>query len=58
MADLTNEKLIGNGSFSVVFQATMVETGQIVAVKKVLQDNRFKVELKCDTRLAVYCSHP
>ncbi|EKX47114.1 hypothetical protein GUITHDRAFT_94045 [Guillardia theta CCMP2712] len=39
---LTDEKVIGNGSFGVVFQAKLVETGEIVAVKKVLQDKRFK----------------
>ena len=37
------ERVIGNGSFGVVFQATVVETGEIVAIKKVLQDRRFKV---------------
>jgi hypothetical protein len=26
-----------------VFQATVVETGEVVAIKKVLQDKRFKV---------------
>lgn len=36
------ERVIGNGSFGVVFQATVVETGEIVAIKKVLQDKRFK----------------
>jgi len=36
------ERIIGNGSFGVVFQATVVETGEIVAIKKVLQDKRFK----------------
>lgn len=36
-------QVIGNGSFGVVFQATLVETGENVAVKKVLQDKRFKV---------------
>jgi glycogen synthase kinase 3 beta len=40
--NLTGERVIGNGSFGVVFQATVVETGEIVAVKKVLQDKRFK----------------
>ena len=40
---LSNEKVIGNGSFGVVFQATLVETGETIAVKKVLQDKRFKV---------------
>eukprot|EP00301_Raphidiophrys_heterophryoidea_P020353 c506_g1_i1.p1 GENE.c506_g1_i1~~c506_g1_i1.p1 ORF type:complete len:382 (+),score=56.22 c506_g1_i1:397-1542(+) len=36
------ERVIGNGSFGVVFQATVVETGEVVAIKKVLQDKRFK----------------
>ena len=39
----TNYKVIGNGSFGVVFQAKLVETGDLVAIKKVLQDKRFKV---------------
>ena len=36
------ERIIGNGSFGVVFEAKVVETGEIVAIKKVLQDKRFK----------------
>jgi len=36
------ERIIGNGSFGVVFQATVVSTGDVVAIKKVLQDKRFK----------------
>lgn len=36
------EHIIGNGSFGVVFQATVEETGEVVAIKKVLQDKRFK----------------
>jgi glycogen synthase kinase 3 beta len=36
------ERIIGNGSFGVVFQASVIETGEIVAIKKVLQDKRFK----------------
>lgn len=38
-----NTKIIGNGSFGVVFQAKITETGECAAVKKVLQDKRFKV---------------
>ncbi|KAG0223699.1 CMGC/GSK protein kinase [Mortierella sp. GBAus27b] len=37
-----NYKMIGNGSFGVVFQAKMVHSGDDVAIKKVLQDKRFK----------------
>src|SRR4051812_30149791 len=36
------ERVIGNGSFGVVYQATVIETGETVAIKKVLQDRRFK----------------
>ena len=36
------QRIIGNGSFGVVFEAKVVETGKIVAIKKVLQDKRFK----------------
>lgn len=38
----TDTKVIGNGSFGVVFQATLCDTGELVAIKKVLQDKRFK----------------
>ncbi|CAD7704729.1 unnamed protein product [Ostreobium quekettii] len=38
----TTEKVVGNGSFGVVYKASCVETGQTVAIKKVLQDRRFK----------------
>lgn len=41
--EMTDMKVIGNGSFGTVYQATLVKTGQTVAVKKVLQDKRFKV---------------
>mmetsp|Transcript_13919 Transcript_13919/g.44136 ORF Transcript_13919/g.44136 Transcript_13919/m.44136 type:complete len:451 (+) Transcript_13919:478-1830(+) len=36
------ERVVGNGSFGVVFQAICLETGESVAIKKVLQDKRFK----------------
>ena len=39
----TDTKVIGNGSFGVVYQAKLVETNELVAIKKVLQDKRFKV---------------
>lgn len=43
----TDTKVIGNGSFGVVYQAKLCDTGEMVAIKKVLQDKRFKVR---DTR--------
>eukprot|EP00879_Flechtneria_rotunda_P002288 GHRR01002481.1.p1 GENE.GHRR01002481.1~~GHRR01002481.1.p1 ORF type:complete len:428 (+),score=129.87 GHRR01002481.1:111-1394(+) len=38
----TTERIVGNGSFGVVYQATCLETAETVAIKKVLQDKRFK----------------
>lgn len=35
-------KVIGNGSFGIVYQAKLTDTGEHVAIKKVLQDKRFK----------------
>lgn len=42
----TDTRVIGNGSFGVVFQAKLIETSELVAIKKVLQDRRFKVRTK------------
>lgn len=39
----TDTRVIGNGSFGVVYQAKLCDTGEMVAIKKVLQDKRFKV---------------
>ena len=41
----TNCKVIGNGSFGIVFQARLLDEpgNQDIAIKKVLQDKRFKV---------------
>ena len=39
----SNNKVIGNGSFGVVFQAKLIPSGDYAAIKKVLQDKRFKV---------------
>ncbi|RWS07773.1 hypothetical protein B4U79_15346, partial [Dinothrombium tinctorium] len=38
----TDAKVIGNGSFGVVYQARLVDTQELVAIKRVLQDKRFK----------------
>jgi len=42
----TDTKVIGNGSFGVVYQAKIVHSNEQVAIKKVLQDKRFKVRQK------------
>lgn len=36
------EKIIGNGSFGIVYQAVSEETGSVYAIKKVYQDRRYK----------------
>ncbi|XP_051133642.1 shaggy-related protein kinase eta [Andrographis paniculata] len=36
------ERVVGRGSFGIVFQAKCIETGEAVAIKKVMQDRRFK----------------
>lgn len=38
----TAEKVIGNGSFGVVYQAVALDTKEVVAIKKVYQDRRYK----------------
>lgn len=42
----TDIKVIGNGSFGVVYQARLIDNQEMVAIKKVLQDKRFKVCVK------------
>lgn len=36
------ERVLGSGSFGIVYQAQVVETGESVAIKKVFQDKRYK----------------
>lgn len=52
----TQCKIVGNGSFGVVFQTKLSPSGEDAAIKRVLQDKRFKVG---DIRLAqlpyTYC---
>lgn len=36
------ERVVGTGSFGVVYQAKCLENGEAVAIKKVLQDRRYK----------------
>ena len=53
------ERIIGNGSFGVVFQATVEGTNEVVAIKKVLQDKRFKNrELQIMRQLVKAGRHP
>ncbi len=37
------ERVVGNGSFGVVVRAVIQESNEVVAIKKVLQDKRYKV---------------
>ena len=39
------DRIVGNGSFGVVMQAVVAGSGEVVAIKKVLQDKRFKVTI-------------
>lgn len=45
----TQCKIVGNGSFGVVFQTKMSPSGEDAAIKRVLQDKRFKVGLGKET---------
>jgi serine/threonine protein kinase len=51
----TDTKVIGNGSFGVVYQAKLCDSGEMVAIKKVLQDKRFKVSNAEHGWINLYC---
>lgn len=51
----TADRIIGHGSFGIVFQATTVGNGEVVAIKKVLQDKRFKNR---ELQIMQMLSHP
>lgn len=38
-------KIVGNGSFGVVFHIRLTDSGADAAIKRVLQDKRFKVKM-------------
>ena len=42
----TQCKIVGNGSFGVVFQTKLAPNGEDAAIKRVLQDKRFKVNFE------------
>ena len=42
----TQCKIVGNGSFGVVFQTKLAPNGEDAAIKRVLQDKRFKVSFE------------
>ncbi|CAG9462196.1 unnamed protein product [Pedinophyceae sp. YPF-701] len=52
----TTEKIVGNGSFGVVFLAHSGETTEKVAIKKVLQDRRFKNRELQIMRMVKHCN--
>lgn len=49
----TQCKIVGNGSFGVVFQTKLSPSGEDAAIKRVLQDKRFKVGA-----ILILCSRP
>lgn len=48
----TQCKIVGNGSFGVVFQTKISPNGEDAAIKRVLQDKRFKVRYSRDPLIA------
>lgn len=52
----TQCKIVGNGSFGVVFQTKLSPNGEDAAIKRVLQDKRFKVRIPCGCCESSRCS--
>ena len=50
------DRIVGNGSFGVVYEAKVAETGEVVAIKKVLQDKRFKVRPRTRAHVCPSCA--
>ena len=53
----TDVKVIGKGTFGIVCRAKLSDTGELVAIKKVFHDERFKVceHLSASTDWLAYC---
>jgi glycogen synthase kinase 3 beta len=51
----TQCKIVGNGSFGVVFQTKLSPSGEDAAIKRVLQDKRFKVSIYCSLHVGCTC---
>jgi glycogen synthase kinase 3 beta len=52
------DKMIGHGSFGTVFRATIASTNEVVAIKKIFQNKRFKNRELQIMRKIVKQSHP
>jgi hypothetical protein len=61
------EKVVGNGAFGIVWKARAVDTGEVVAIKKVLLDRRYQnrelqmmkvMDHDCVVRLKHYYEKP
>lgn len=54
----TQCKIVGNGSFGVVFQTKLSPSGEDAAIKRVLQDKRFKVRCSAAALLQPHADSP
>ncbi|ESQ47446.1 hypothetical protein EUTSA_v10028310mg [Eutrema salsugineum] len=51
------ERVVGTGSFGIVFQTKCLETGESVAIKKLLQERRYKnreLQYSCNTKNNIF----